>query len=283
MAFTATTVNSAKAWAPDVTTFAPADAVPDALILQCSTIGGEVDGDAPAVRVAYVDDDEAQFTAEGSAIPEGDLGLSEVLVHTAKVTQLVRLSNEQWNQTNTSAQLSQSVSRAITRRGDLAFVAEAAPTPPAVAPIAGLVNVPGIVAGGEISASLDALVDLVAQLQDNLSVPSAILVDPLGWGELRKLKVANSYNQTLLGAGTSDAAQMLLSLPVLVNPAVPDYTGVVVDRNAIVSAVGQVKVANSEHAVFASDSVLLRATWRFGHVVVRPDRIGTFTIAAAGS
>ena len=58
---------------------------------------------------------------------------------------------------------------------------------------------------------------------------------------------------------------------MLVNPAVPDYTGVVIDCNAIVSAVGQVKVTNStnsEHAVFASDSVLLRATWRFGHVVV---------------
>ncbi|MDV3130010.1 phage major capsid protein [Mycobacterium sp. 21AC1] len=283
MAFTATTVNSAKAWAPDITTFAPADAVPDALILQCSTVSGQVDGDAPAVRVAYVDDDEAQFTAEGSEIPEGEPTLAEVLLHTAKVTQLVRLSNEQFNQTNTATQLSQSVSRAITRRADLAFVAEVAPSAPAVAPVAGLVNVPGIVAGDQISGSLDALVDLVAQLQDHLSVPSAILVDPLGWGELRKLKVANAYNQSLLGAGTSDAAQLLLSLPVLVNPAVPDYTGVVIDRNAVVSAVGQVKVATSEHAVFASDSVLLRATWRFGHAVVRPERVGTFTIAAAGS
>jgi hypothetical protein len=46
---------------------------------------------------------------------------------------------------------------------------------------------------------------------------------------------------------------------------------------------GQVKVANSEHAAFASDSVLLRATWRFGHVVVRPNRIGVFTIGGGGS
>jgi HK97 family phage major capsid protein len=283
MAHTATTVNSAKAWAPDVYTFAPTDAVPDALILQCSTVSGEVDGDAPTMRVAYVDDDEAQFTAEGSEIPEGDPALAEVLVHTAKVTQLVRLSNEQWHQTNTASQLSASVSRAITRRADIAFVAEAAPVGPAVAPVAGLVNVSGIVEGDEISGSLDALIDLVAVLQDNLSVPSAILVDPLGWGELRKLKVAESYNQTLLGAGTSDAQQLLLSLPVLVNPAVPDYTGVVIDRNAVVSAVGPVKVANSEHAVFASDSVLLRATWRFGHVVVRPSRIGVFTINGPGS
>lgn len=208
---------------------------------------------------------------------------AEVLVHTAKVTQLVRLSNEQWRQDNTASRLSQSVSRAVTRRADLAFVAEPAPEPPAIAPVAGLVNVDDIVHGGAISNSLDALVDLVAHLQDNLSTPTVILVDPLGLGELRKLKVADSHNQTLLGAGTSDAARMLLSLPVTVSPAVPDYTGLVIDKNAIVSAVGPVKVANSEHAVFASDSVLLRATWRFGHVVVRPDRIGTFTITTAGS
>src|SRR5437660_12582540 len=110
MAHTATTVNSAKAWAPDITTFAPVDSVPDALILQCSTVSGEVDGDEPTMRVAYVDDDQAQFTAEGSEIPEGDPVLAEVLVHTAKVTQLVRLSNEQWNQANTANQLAQSVS-----------------------------------------------------------------------------------------------------------------------------------------------------------------------------
>jgi HK97 family phage major capsid protein len=283
MAFTATTPNSAKAWAPDVTTFAPVDAVPDALILQCSTVSGEVLGDEPSLRVAYVDDDQAQFTAEGDAIPEGEPVLAERLVHTAKVTQLVRLSNEQWSQTNTATQLSQSVSRAITRRANLAMVAEVAPTGPAVAPVAGLVNVSGIVNGGAVVANLDRLVDLIAQLEDSLAVPSVILVDPLGWGELRKFKTATSYNQSLLGAGTTDAARMLLSLPVIVDPSVPNYSGIVLDRTAIVSAVGQVKVATSEHQYFSSDSVLLRATWRFGHVVVRPDRIGKFTITPEGS
>lgn len=52
-------------------------------------------------------------------------------------------------------------------------------------------------------------------------------------------------------------AAVATELAVLVNPAVPDYTGVVIDRNPIVSAHRQVKVTNSEHAVFASDSVLL--------------------------
>ena len=75
---------------------------------------------------------------------------------------------------------------------------------------------------------------------------------------------------------------MLLSLPVLVDPAVPDYSGVVVDQRAVVSAVGQVKVATSKHQYLSSDSVLLRATWRFGYAVVRPNRIGTFTVALTG-
>ena len=93
-----------------------------------------------------------------------------------------------------------------------------------------------------------------------------------------KLKTGTEFNSSLLGAGTTDAQQLLLSLPVIVDPAVPDYSGVVVDQRAVVSAVGQVKVATSEHQYFSSDSVLLRATWRFGHVVVRPDRLGVFTV-----
>jgi HK97 family phage major capsid protein len=73
---------------------------------------------------------------------------------------------------------------------------------------------------------------------------------------------------------------MLLSLPVLVNPAMPAHTGLVIDRTAVVSAVGPLVVATSTDRYFDSDSVALRATWRAGHAVVRPDRIGKFAITA---
>ena len=281
---TISTVGSASAWSPDVYAFAPADAIPNALILQASTVSGEVEGDDPVVRVAYIVDDQAQFTAEGGDIPEGAPQLAERLIHTAKVTQLVRLSNEQYVQAGTAGGVSASVARAIVRRADLAFVAEVAPTPPAVAPVAGLTHVSGIINGGNVTGNLDVLVDLVATLEDNLAIPSHILVDPRGWSELRKLKVGGvNTNESLLGAGTTDAAQMLLSLPVLVNVALPDFTGLVVDKNAVVSAVGPVRVASSEHQYFSSDSIALRATWRFGHTVVRPERIGVFTIGDTGS
>lgn len=279
---TITTPASAGAWRPDVFTFAPTDAVPLAAILQCTTIGGTVEGDAPAVRAAYVNDDTATFTAEGEEIDEADPQLAEVIVHTAKITQLVRVSNEQYSQDQTGEQLAQSVARAVTRRADLAFLAEPAPTAPAVAPVAGLANTAGLVDGGTVTKNLDALTDLVAQLETNLATPSHIVVNPLTWAALRKFKVGGtSTNESLLGAGTTDAVPALLSLPVLINIAVPANTGFVIDRSAIVSAVGQVRVANSEHKYFSSDSIALRATWRIGHAVVRPERIGKFTVGAA--
>ena len=80
MANTETTLTSAKAWSPDVTGVAPDIAVPDALILKTSTVAGSIEGDAPAVRVQYIDDATAGFVAEGAALPEADPNLSEALV-----------------------------------------------------------------------------------------------------------------------------------------------------------------------------------------------------------
>ncbi len=140
-----------------------------------------------------------------------------------------------------------------------------------------------LVEGDTITDSLDALVDLISQLEANLATPTAIVIDPLGWGVLRKLKAATDWNQSLLGAGTVDATPMLLSLPVLTNVGCPQYSGYVLDRNAVVSAVGPVRIAVSEHQFFSSDSVLVRGTWRTGFAVTRPERVGRFDIAAPGS
>jgi HK97 family phage major capsid protein len=110
------------------------------------------------------------------------------------------------------------------RRADIAYTVEPAPTGPAVAPVAGIANTTGVVDGGTVANDLDVLVDLVATLEQNLGTPSHFVVRPRGWAELRKLKVGSAYNQSLLGAGTSDAAQLLLSLPVLVNRSITDYS-----------------------------------------------------------
>lgn len=60
----------------------------------------------------------------------------------------------------------------------------------------------------------------------------------------------------------------------------PAHTGLLIDRSAVVSAVGQVYVSVSEHRYFEYDRQLLRITWRIGQNVVRPDRCSKFAVAA---
>lgn len=276
---TTTTSTTAAVWRPDINTFAPVDIVPEALYVSSANRAGVIEGDAPVVRVAYIADDEAQFTPEGDEIPEADPVMSEALVHTHKITELARFSREQYNQVGTAAQVSQSFKRSITKRANLAFISQLAPVAPAVAPAAGLLHITGTVTGDEVDASLDALVDLIAELQTNGATPTHMVLAPTSWAALRKLKTGTASNQSLIGAGVQDAALTLLGLPVIVSPAVPNLSGVVIDQNEVSAAYGDIQTAVSTDAYFTSDSVAVRATWRVGHVVPRPNRIGTFTVA----
>jgi hypothetical protein len=128
MAFTATTPNRAAAWRPDHFEFLPSDVVGYAAIIQTSTQAGEIEGDAPSARVAFVDDDEAENFSEAAPFTEAQPDLSEALIWTTKVGQLVRISREQYSQPSTADQLAQSVARAIVRKADLNYLAQAAPT-----------------------------------------------------------------------------------------------------------------------------------------------------------
>lgn len=274
-----TTPTTPKAWSPDISCFPATEAVPTALILETSSVCGSIEGDDPAVRVAFIDDADANFVAEGADIPEADADLSEVIVYTGKVAILHRISREQMRQQNVEEKLADSVARAVIKRANKAYLAQPAPqdghTPPA-----GLLNIPGIVNGGEVKANLDGLVDLIATIEQNGGVPSHILMSPTAWASLRKLKTQTGAASSLLGAGSTDAKKMLLDLPVIVDPAVTTGAGMILDRNAIASAVGDVQVAQSEHFYFGSDSIALRCTWRFGANLVHPNRVGKFTVAA---
>lgn len=266
-------------WRPDVVEFMASDVIPDAIILQSATVAAQIEGDTPALHVPFIDDDTAQFSAEGEEIPEADPDLSEVLVFTSKITQLLRVTTEQYNQDNTAAELSASVQRAIVKKANQAFLTQPAPVEPAVAPPTGVLNMAGITDGGEIDGNLDGLIDLIAELEGDGANPSHIILDPVGWARLRKLKTGTGAETTLLGAGTSDSVRRLLDLPVLVTPAMTTGSGLVIDKGVIPAAVGPIKVSKSHDVFFTADSVGLRATWRIGWNVVRPGRLGKFTIA----
>ncbi|MGH3262887.1 MAG: phage major capsid protein, partial [Trebonia sp.] len=158
------TADTAYAWSPDEQTFAPADVVPQALVLQTATVSAEVNGDQPSLHVAFVTDAEsAAYVAEGAAIDDDKPGLDEVIVKTKKVSRLVSLSNEQFSQTNTAGQVAASVARDLVRLADHSYLGDAGTSG---APM-GLLHATGLVDGDPVVDNLDSLVDLVAQLEQN--------------------------------------------------------------------------------------------------------------------
>jgi HK97 family phage major capsid protein len=279
---TTTTTTSAKGWAPDIKQFPPAEILPESLLFQTSTVLGSVEGDAPVVRVPWVDLDSAQFTAEGDVIPEGTPDLNEVLVHTGKVTKLLRVSLEQWEQDGTAGALAEAVQVAIQEKANEAYLSQVAPVAPATTPPAGLFNVAGITEMvTPVSGNLDALTDLIALLETVKAHPSHIIMSPTAWAAIKKIKTQTGSAETLLGSGANAAARLLEGLPVITSPYMTGMTGLIIDKRAIASAAGPIRVAQSEHAYFTSDSLALRATFRFGQNLVHPARIGKFTVAAA--
>lgn len=264
-------------WSPDVNVFAPAEVIPTALIVQVTNSAGKIEGDAPSVRVAYFEPAEAGFVPEGDDIDEASPDLAEVVIYTGKIAQLLRISREQYVQQGTSNQLASGVQRALIDAADKAFLSQVAPVAPAVNPPEGILS--QAIVTGSIADDLDGLVDIVAAIQANGGDPSHVVVDPLGWAAIRKLKIDTDSNASLIGAGVSDAIPQLVGIPILVNAQMPAKTGLVIDQQDVISALGSVEVATSEHMYFGSDSIGLRATFRFGAKPIHPERLGKFTVA----
>lgn len=268
-----TTPDAAKAWAPDIAAFRALDTIPESLLLRTSTVAGAIEGDEPLLLVPYVGDVEAQFVAEGDPITEDDVTLGQVPVATAKVAHLLKLSRELMAQPNASENIMNAARRAVVLKANEAYIAQVAPTSPAVTPPAGLLNIPGITDGGTVADNLDAVVDAIAGIEAAGGTATHVIASPSAWASMAKFKTGTGSAASLLGAGTNDAVRTLLDVPVLVTPAMTEDTMLVVDQSAIVSAVGDIQVAQSEHAFFGSDSIAVRVTWRFGQNVVAPKRV----------
>lgn len=280
MAFTHTTGTSASAWRPDLYVFAPETVLAPSLIFSITTIGGRIEGDQPSIRVAYADDVSVDFVDEGAEIDESQPDLAEAIVYSKKFGQLIRISREQYVQAGTDEHLAQSVARSMISKCDHALLSQPAPASPAVAPAVGLTNTPGLVTKTAVSNDLDRLIDLEAEIRANRGNPTAWLLSPDCWAELRKFKTGDDTNVSLLGSGTDDAEPRLLSIPVAVNAEMPRLTGLLIDKTAILSAVSDLTIATSADQYFTSDSIAVRALMRTGHTVVRPNRLGLFALPA---
>ncbi|WP_425308239.1 phage major capsid protein [Ammonicoccus fulvus] len=271
---------SGSPFSPDVNVLKAQDTVGDALILKCSTVLGSILGDQPAVNVGWFDGAEATYVAEADTIPTDNPTPANIEIRTGRLSVLSALSREMFEQVGTASALAESLQGSLIRAADAAFISQAAPTPPATAPSTGLANVTGAVSGAEVGASgLDELIDLRSILQSNGANPTHVLLAPDSAAEIFKLRTASGANTTLLGAAGVDAPAMtILGLPMIISSAVPSGKGLMLDKGAILSAVGSVEVSTSEHVLWAENGISVRGLWRIGFAVPKPKRLGLFDV-----
>lgn len=263
-------VNSSnlKAWSPDVQAFLPDQVIPDLILPQVATVvAGAIDGDEPVVRVPYISDDGASdMYAEGAEITEDDPTRSEVVFQTHKVAKLVVVSNEAYQDGTTAQLVANSSGRAISNAANKIVVDN-------------LLAADDIIDGGKVKDNLDPFADAIATIQQNGGNPSVILVGPAAFNVLRKMKTAKDSNMGLLGSGTAEATPMLFGLPVTVTPALTGDV-LVVDKNAVAAADGNVQAAVSTDRYFERDAVGMRTTYRFGVAAQRGDRIAKLDVTS---
>jgi HK97 family phage major capsid protein len=287
------TTTSPTAWRPDQIAYIDVnDMIPQALPLLAGTPAGVIEGDQPAIRVPFVLDDGAvSFVAEGDTIPENDPTPGEVVITTAKLAQLTKLSRESFQQSaNVAQMLYQSMTRALTRKANAAFLGNAVtagqPT--------GLLNLAGITQVGELGANLDLISDAMATIVSEGGQPTHILTDPLTWALIAKMKSTSGGALPVLAPATEAPKPRLFGLDVLIDRDIPHVapngttagsgTLVVVDKRDILTAWSPVAVELSRDVYFDSDSYALRGRLRLGWSPVRPERVAVVTtvIPAAG-
>ncbi len=268
-----TTSTTPAGWSPDVIAYTAAEVIPEALILQTSTVVGNIEGDAPAVRVPWVAaDDTVGFVDEGAPIPESAGTYSETVVRTGKIATLGKFSREQLEQPNAAQLVVNSLSRSVVNKANVAYLGnDADPT--------GLLHLPGITDGGTLGADLDTLTEATLGIEAAGGQATHVLAHPSAWAALAKMKGATGSAVPLLGAGTQEAERRVLGVPVLVTAAMPEDSLLVIDSSSIVSAVGQVQLARSEDAYFGSDVVGVRVTFRLGWAAMKPEHIAKISTA----
>lgn len=274
-----TTPTSPKAFGLDVLGVAPAKAIPTALIIQATTRAGTVEGDEPAVRVPAINlDASVGFVPEGNNIPEANPELAEVVILTGKIAELIKVSREQLAQPDALDVITNEIKRSLIAKADWALLSQTAPPAGVTHPPAGLLS--HATDAGEIEDNLDALIDVIAVIE---GLPSGaathIIASPHAYAAVRRMKKGTASNESLVGAGVEAGQKTLLSVPVLTTSAMPANKLMVIDKNQVLSAYGDVKFARSDDFYFGSDNVALRATFRFGAGFIEPDAVQVLTVA----
>lgn len=283
---TATTGNSAYSWSPDVVRDLPEERMPGLLILKAANVLANIEGDEPALRVGYIADDTASIVKENAEIAEAAPELLEAVVRTSKFATICGVSNELHGaNANSVKSILASLFRSIERAANAAFLTLEGDERE-FSPVGILTAEAGIPRAGEIVSDLDPYIRAVSEIEANGGTANLVLASPAAWADVSTLRAGEGFNSPLLSGDVASATtRALFGVPVVVDPAVPAGNLVVIDRNAIIAASGQVKSVMSAVAAphFARDATAIRATYRCGWSVVRPNRCAVLTTESFGS
>ncbi|WP_457171554.1 phage major capsid protein [Mycobacteroides abscessus] len=262
-----TTTNSPDSFHPNEVALAPEVAIPQSLILQCTTVIGTVTGDDRFTVCPFVSTEgQPAYVKEGDELAEANPNKSEITIMSGKVGYFERVSREQLMDPVAGKILNDDMNRSLANRANGVFINQPAPTSPAVWPPAGLLA-RGTHGTDPVEDNLDLVSLAIAEVQ---SLPGGddadlrILVDPIGWANLNIQKKSTGSNESLLGSGAEATERRLKGVQVIVTSSMPILTMAVLDRRRVLSAVGPVLAATSEHAEFTSENIVARMSIRFG-------------------
>lgn len=186
---TTTTLINNEAAFPNATTCLANEAIPDALVLTQTNIMAQIEGDQPTARIAYVSvDPSADIAEEGAEINAKDPTISELVVGTQKVAVLSILSNEAYNNMNMPNMIGNSLAHAIVAKADKLFLSAPAVEQGTSNKVVGLANYKGIIDGGKLDGTLDAIIDAMATISANEGTPTTIITGYDAWAAMLKFK-----------------------------------------------------------------------------------------------
>jgi hypothetical protein len=113
----------------------------------------------------------------------------------APIAMLTDLSVDMYRQSGVSALLTSELKRVMTQKANAAFLAQPAPTAPAITPPAGILNQPHST-GGTFEDNLDAVSDAIAQIEAEGGTADLIVASPQSWSAVSKLKTSEDMPAT---------------------------------------------------------------------------------------
>lgn len=269
-----------KAAFADTNLLPPEEVIREAIALNpyCATPTVAIQGDAPRVRIPYVETDPtAGIVAEGAEITQTSAALNEIEIATHKVALTIPITNEALTYTDATKLVSTSAANAVTNRVDAMFLsADAAAGAPA-----GLAKLDGLTTETVTDIKdLSPILTVLSKITDNGGEPSALVMRYSVWARLMAL-TAKDGRPLIAPDVTSSAEPRLFNVPVIFSSYAAADTVLALSAKDVFVSASQVEAAVSKDALFTYDSSVMRLVMRFGYGLAHPERIGKVVLPAA--